>query len=214
MLAVLRGALERGADPQHHAQLEDLVSRGGPIVEAIREVVHGTRDRKDFDKAASSAWSHEAIDVRHRLAKDVIKADYAGWDALEQSELLTTGRTAPALLLEVTDTGMTVNDNPRVEVRLRVEPPDGEPFEVSRKVLVSRVRVPRAGERVEVVYDPADHERFTFRIADLADDAVAAAQPGDDRTIESLERLARLREQGILSDAEFEEQKRRVLEGE
>jgi hypothetical protein len=210
-LAVIRGALDGGAEPEHAAQLADLVSRGDALVEALREVVHGTRDRKDFDKGASRAWMKEALDVRERLAKDAIAQDYAGWNALEQSELIHTGKRAAAHILDVHDTGMTVNENPRVKVRLRVEPPGEEPFEVERKVLVSRVRIPRAGERVEVVYDPDDPERFTFRVGDLADDAAAAAATPADATIEALERLARLREQGVLTDQEFAEQKRRVL---
>jgi hypothetical protein len=159
-LAVLRGAADGGTDPQ----LSALVARGEPIVDALQEIVHGTRDRKDFDKDASRAWTKEALEARERLAQDAIAGDYVGWDALEQSALIHTGKRAPALLLGVRDTGMTVNNDPRVEVHLRVEPPGEEPFEVSRKVLVSRLRVPRTGERVEVVYDPDDRDRFTFRV--------------------------------------------------
>ena len=212
-LAVVSGALERGTDPEHSAQLSDLASRGQPILDAVREVVHGTRDRRDFDKDASRAWMKEAIEVRERLAKAAIAEDYVGWDALEQSALVATGSRAPGVLTDVRDTGTTINENPRVEVRLRVEPPGEEPFELARKLMVSRVRVPRIGERVEVLYDPDDHERFTFRVADLTDDVVTAAQPAGDPTIEALERLARLREQGVLSPEEFDAEKRRVLGG-
>ena len=169
-VALFEGAVERRADPEHEAELSALAARGRVLRDTLRDIVHGTVDRKQFDKAAGRAWMDEAGDHRLRLAKAAISDDYAGWDALEQSELIQTGKRAPAVLVTVEDTGMTINNNPRVRVRLRVEPPGEEPFELERKVLVSRVKIPRAGERVEVAYDPEDPERFTFRVADLSDD--------------------------------------------
>jgi hypothetical protein len=108
-------------------------------------------------------------------------------------------------VLEVKDTGTTVNNQPRVRLRLRVQPEDGPPFEVERKLLVSRLAIPRVGERVEVAYDPDDRYRFTFRAADVAD---APSR------LDELAKLGELRSSGILTENEFEAEKRRILASE
>lgn len=73
-----------------------------------------------------------------------------------------------------------------------------------------------AGKRVQEGRE-ADYERDA-RIAALegqqAQSAVPAAAPaaaGQDDPVEQLERLARLKQQGVLTDDEFAEQKRRLL---
>jgi hypothetical protein len=207
-LALFEGAVERHADPEHETELSSLVARGRVLRDRLRDIVHGTADRKQFDKAASRAWLSEAGDHRLRLANAAGQDDYAGWNTLEQSELVNTGSRAPAVILDLEDTGMLVNHNPRVRLRLRVEPPGEPTFEVERKVVVSKVKIPRIGERVDVAYDPEDPERFTFRIADLTDDAAAAAAPS---RVDQLAKLAELRASGALTDEEFEAEKRRLL---
>jgi hypothetical protein len=81
----------------------------------------------------------------------------------KKKRLEEAGVTAPAQLISVQDTGVTVNNNPRVKLTLAVSPTDGSPpFEVSAKHTVSRVAVPRAGDVFTVRYDPQDHENFAF----------------------------------------------------
>lgn len=204
-LALFRGALERSDQGEHAAELGELVLLGGPLRDTLRGIVHGTVDRRRYDKAAARAWLKRAHGSRGRLGREVAKADFAGWDAMGQAELLYAGRRAPAVVLDVEDTGVTVNNDPRVRLRLRVEPEGDEPFEAERKVVVSRLAIPRVGERLEVAYDPADVEKLTFRIAELADDAASS-----DR-LDQLERLARLHRDGVLTDAEFAAEKARIL---
>ena len=67
----------------------------------------------------------------------------------------------------------------------------------------------RAGERVEVAYDPDDRDRFTFRVADLADDVARAPS-----RLDELAKLAELRSSGVLTEEEFETEKRRILAGD
>ena len=208
-IALFRGAVERHEDPEHETALAGLATRGQPLRDMLRDIVHGTADRKQFDKAASRDWLNEASDHRLRLAKAAASDGYVGWNSLEHSELINTGKRAPAVVVDVEDTGMTVNNSPRIRVRLRAEPPGEPPFELERKVLVSRVMLPRLGERVELVYDPDDHERFTFRVDDLADDALVAATAPD--RVDQLTKLAELRASGVLTDEEFEAEKRRIL---
>jgi hypothetical protein len=204
-LRVLRGARERGAE----RPLAELVAGGEALREGLRGVVHGTIDRADYDKSASRAWMKRALEERTRLADEVAEQDYAGWNTLEQSELVHAGSRAPGVVIEVKDTGTTVNNQPRVRLRLRVQPEGEPPFEVERKLLVSRLAIPRAGDRVEVAYDPDDRDRFTFRIADLADDGAGAPS-----RLDELAKLAALRTSGVLTEEEFEAEKRRILAGE
>ncbi len=73
------------------------------------------------------------------------------------------GVQAPAQVLSVQDTGVTVNNNPRVKLTLSVTPQDGSAaFQVSTKQTVSRVAIPRAGDGFMIKYDPDDHENFEF----------------------------------------------------
>jgi hypothetical protein len=204
-LALFAGAVERGDQGEHAAELRELVTLGAPLRDTLRGIVHGTVDRRQYDKAAGRAWLKRAHAHRGRIGLEVARADYAGWNAHRQAELLYAGRRAPAVVLEVEDTGTTINHDPRVRLRLRVEPDGEPPFEVERKLVVSRVAIPRAGERVEVAYDPADPERLTFRVGDLTDDGAAAAR------IDQLERLARLHRDGVLTDAELAAEKARIL---
>ena len=68
-----------------------------------------------------------------------------------ERRLEDAGVDASAQILAVQDTGMTVNNNPRIKLVLSVAPQDGSaPFEVSKKQLVSRVAVPRAGDVLTV----------------------------------------------------------------
>lgn len=64
------------------------------------------------------------------------------------------GREANARVLEIADTGVTINKSPYVRMRLRVEPGDRAPYETTLKVLVSRVAIPRVGDVIGVKYDP------------------------------------------------------------
>lgn len=204
-LRLFRGALERSDQGTHAAELGELVVLGSPLRDTLRGIVHGTVDRREYDKAAARAWLKRAHGARGRLGREVAKADFAGWDAIGAADLLYAGRRAPAVVLDVEDTGVTVNNNPRVRLRLRVEPKGETPFEVERKIVVSRLAIPRAGERLDVAYDLADPDKLTFRIGELTVDASSS-----DR-LEQLERLTRLHRDGALTDAEFAAEKARIL---
>src|SRR5438876_1044776 len=80
----------------------------------------------------------------------------------KKKKVLSEGKQARAVVINVEDTGMTINDNPRVRLMLQVQP-DGEvPFEVTKKKTVSRVAIPRIGDEYIVRYDPADHDSVEF----------------------------------------------------
>jgi hypothetical protein len=76
-------------------------------------------------------------------------------------ELRGTGRSTKAVVLKLSDTGMTINDDPVAVLDLEVHP-DGQPaFTARAKCLISRLDVPQfqPGCTIPVVYDPGDHGR-------------------------------------------------------
>jgi hypothetical protein len=92
-----------------------------------------------------------------------------------RQRLEQAGVNGTAQVVSVRDTGMTINDNPRVVLTLQVSPGDGSaPFELSKKQTVSRVAIPRAGDAFVVRYDPDDHENFEIGAPAAAIDAADA----------------------------------------
>jgi len=79
------------------------------------------------------------------------------------AELRRTGVKGMGTIVAVEDTGITLNDNPRVRLTMRIVPEDGSaPVERSKAVTVSRVRIPRAGDRHPAWFDRADEDKWMF----------------------------------------------------
>ena len=76
----------------------------------------------------------------------------------EAKRIRRVGRAADALILEIWDTGITLNDDPVVAFRLEVRPREGTPYEVETKGRVSRLHIPQVqpGATVPVAIDPDD----------------------------------------------------------
>jgi hypothetical protein len=159
----------------------------------------------------------------------------------EQAEsLVATGTKAVGVVLSVQDTGMSVNDNPRVRMTFRIEPLDGSPpFEAEKTKMVSRVQIPRAGDRYPVWFDRADPSLWAYATVDndqgrqslrqmfgaaaetftgvgdprmaAAGPTVVIAPPPPADPAERLQKLTELRTAGLLTDAEFEEKKAQIL---
>lgn len=147
-------------------------------------------------------------------------------------DLFQTGAKGAGTVIQVRDTRTTVNDNPRVKMVFRIEPVDGGPaFDAEKTTTVSRVEIPRQGDRYPVWYDPqdpagswayatiADEEgRATMRqlFGEVAETFVgmgtpAAPAPQGQDTAAQIRQLADLHAQGILSDEEFAAQKAKLL---
>jgi hypothetical protein len=146
-------------------------------------------------------------------------------------ELMTTGSKGVGTVLMVQDTGMTINDNPRIKMSFRIEPLDGTPaFDAQKTTTVSRVMIPRQGDRYPVWYDAQDPSTWMYSV--VTDDngratiqqlfgaasegmvGMGAPAPppaqGQD-TVAALQQLADLHSQGILTDDEFAAQKAKLL---
>ena len=145
--------------------------------------------------------------------------------------LFETGSKAIGTVLTVHDTGMTMNDNPRVKMAWRIEPLDGSPaFEAQKTKTVSRVEIPRSGDRYPVWYDAQDPSSWAYatiaaeegraQIRQLFGSAAdtltgfgngaPAPAPASD-PIEQIKKLDELRAAGVLSDAEFAAKKAELL---
>jgi hypothetical protein len=107
----------------------------------------------------------------------------------KKKKLLESGAQAQAVVIDVQDTGMTINDNPRVKLTLQVQPEGGAPFQVTKKSTVSRVAIPSIGDTYFVRYDPADPTEVEFDTVRAAEinqqarsklaEAAASAVPAD-----------------------------------
>lgn len=78
--------------------------------------------------------------------------------------VIQTGVSAPAVILSVQDTGVTMNDNPQARIRLRVMPMSGDMFEAEVTQIIGRFQVamlvPNAS--VMVKYDPNDKTKVAI----------------------------------------------------
>lgn len=78
--------------------------------------------------------------------------------------VLQTGVSAPAVILSVQDTGVTMNENPQARIRLRVMPMGGEAFEAEVTQIIGRFQVamvvPNGSAMVK--YDPNDRTKVAI----------------------------------------------------
>lgn len=151
-------------------------------------------------------------------------------------DLMATGTKAVGTIVHVRDTGTTINDNPRVEMTFRVQPLDGSaPFEASKTKTVSRVQIPQAGQRYPIWFDAEDPATFAYATVDdatgraqivalfgdafgpdgsgvgLAAAPAAPAAAGAPDVADRIRQLDALKAAGVVDDAEYADQKARIL---
>jgi hypothetical protein len=81
----------------------------------------------------------------------------AAMDGVNQMNYVAQyGMPASAEVLMVADTGTTINMNPVVEMKLLVSPTAVAAFETTARTMVSRIAVPRKGDKINIKYNPAD----------------------------------------------------------
>ena len=87
----------------------------------------------------------------------------AALDGLQQQQWLAqNGLDVTAEVVMVQDTGSTVNMNPVVVIQMKVTPTAGAPFELTTQTIVSRIAVPRAGDKVKIKYNPANPQQVAI----------------------------------------------------
>jgi hypothetical protein len=80
----------------------------------------------------------------------------------ERLKLIQTGLDGTADILSVQDTGGTVNDNPVVMIHMTVSPASGTPYDVTTRTMVSRIAVPRVGDKVKIKYAPDNPQQVAI----------------------------------------------------
>src|SRR3954465_15646636 len=142
---------------------------------------------------------------------------------------MASGARGIGTVMNVQDTGVTMNDNPRVKMTFRIEPLEGgAPFEARKTATGSRVEIPASGDRYACWYDRADPSSWAY--ATVHDDQgreqiralfgtqaerstgfgngpaaapVAFAAPAAADPLDRLRKLDELHKTGVLTDAEF-----------
>jgi len=76
----------------------------------------------------------------------------------QNSTLIKTGVSAPAVILKAEDTGTTMNESPQVRLTLQVNPEYGPSFQAVTTTFVGRLQIGMItpGAPVTVRYDPND----------------------------------------------------------
>jgi hypothetical protein len=76
----------------------------------------------------------------------------------QNSAVLKNGVSAPAVILDVQDTGVTMNDNPQARLTLQINPAGRAPFQAITTTFVNRFHVGMLtpGSTIQVKYDPND----------------------------------------------------------
>lgn len=166
-------------------------------------------------------------------------------DAAES--LVRDGSRGPGEVTAVEDTGVTINENPRVTITVRVDAPGQAPFDVRKTFTASRVDIPRRGDRCMVFYDPDDRSRTAIRFDQVPVGATTPAAPGAvptwlgappatwnpaaakppppqaappsgggtataEAVAERLRKLDKLRDDGVITPAEHDAERARILD--
>ena len=119
---------------------------------------------------------------------------------------IENGITAPARVLKVWDTGVSINDNPQVGLLLEIAPPGGSTFQAETKTIVSRLSVAlvQAGTTAEVRYDPKNPKRMRVLNIETEDPASGGA-------VRRMEQLDLLRDKGLITQDEYRSKREEIL---
>jgi hypothetical protein len=135
----------------------------------------GKKVEKDPQKALDNAKKTMNSGITGGLTKAFMGKDFvndmnaamdqgqAALDGIQQQQWLAqNGADATAEVVSVQDTGATVNMNPVVLLVMKVTPAAGAPFDVTTQTMVSRIAVPRVGDKVKIKYNPANPQQVAI----------------------------------------------------
>ncbi len=148
--------------PDQSDDLAAIAEEGTALLNDIQAYLHGQLDRRDRNRKGEKEWLARAGRLRNPIADAIVDHGFVG-TGTRPAELVYGGQRAPGVVVNVVDTGMTVNRSIRVRVTVEVQPDSGAAFEATRTMLVSRISFPRIGDDVEVAYNPDDPSEFAYR---------------------------------------------------
>lgn len=94
---------------------------------------------------------------------NVMDQGQAAMDMQKNGNMLAmSGLPATAEVVSIQDTGASINDNPVVKLSLKVTPSVGGmmPFETTGETMVSKIAIPRKGDKINIKYNMANPAEF------------------------------------------------------
>jgi hypothetical protein len=72
------------------------------------------------------------------------------------AELVATGKQGTAVVLELRDTGVTINDDPRVKLLLEIHIPNYQPYKARKTVTLPLIYMSQVqtGSTIQILADP------------------------------------------------------------
>ena len=129
----------------------------------------GRKIEKDPQKALDNAKKTLNTGLTGGLTKAFMGKDFVddmnnamnkGQAALDMQKsdawIAQSGMDATADVLGIQDTGTEINSNPVVALQLKVQPAMGAEFTTTAQAMVSKIAIPRVGDKIKIKYNPAD----------------------------------------------------------
>ncbi|MBZ0203626.1 MAG: hypothetical protein IT281_01195 [Ignavibacteria bacterium] len=125
----------------------------------------GKKIEKDPKKAIENADNAINSGVTGFLTKTFMGKDFvdqanAGLNMAKNytdtGNLAQTGMGATADVLSIADTGALINYNPVVKMKLNITPQFGPAFQADVETAVSKIAIPRVGDKINIKYNPAN----------------------------------------------------------
>lgn len=181
--------------------------------------------RKGFPIGNSEFNGHHHYRHFHRLRMRHHPASVAALDFFrflknmsQNSSLLKAGVSAPALIVQVEDTGVTMNQSPQARLTLQVTPAGQPPFQAAATTFVGRFQVGLLvpGATVQVRYNPNDTSKVAIELLGVPavggmSAGVAQAQAAllaDEQYYAQLRRTGQEAEAHVLTADDFEHPRR------
>jgi hypothetical protein len=79
-----------------------------------------------------------------------------------QAQLAQTGLPGTAEVIGIADTGALINFNPVVKLKLKVTPQFGVAYETEIETAVSKIAIPRVGDKINIKYNPANQNELVI----------------------------------------------------
>jgi len=129
---------------------------------------------------------------------------------------IKNGVKTKARVLEVRDTGVTINDNPQVGLKLELRTQEGTSLEVEAKTIVSRLNVAHVqpGVFANVIYDPLKPQRVQVESIEAEEQPAPDDESNEERTPSTAERLLELsdlRARGLVTEEEYQAKRTEIL---
>lgn len=113
---------------------------------------------------------------------------------------------APARIVHVRDTGVSINDNPQVGLTLEVMPDGGASFQADAKTVVSRLQAAlvQPGIAARVKYDALNPRNLQIVSLEMSEAAPSSAEA-------RMRELNNLREKNLITAEEYEKKRDEII---